>query len=125
MGIPRRWVSRVGLTRAGVAYCRVPSRIEPGDHMALSLQTVKTEVLGQHVFHIRMNRPERLNAIGAQISYDLKRAWYEFESNPDLRVAVLSGEGRIFSAGRDIREQAEAGLGGTQAQEDGGPVSQL
>ena len=71
----------------------------------MDLQHVITEKLG-HIYHIRLNRPERLNAIGAQIRHDLGQAWYEFENDPELRIAVVSGEGRIFSAGRDIREQA-------------------
>ena len=83
----------------------------------MDLQFVKTEKLG-HIYHIRLNRPERLNAIGTQIRHDLGQAWYEFEHDPEMRIAVVSGEGRIFSAGRDIREQAERG-GATQ----GGEVS--
>ena len=83
----------------------------------MDLQYVKIEKLG-HIYHIRLNRPERLNAIGTQIRHDLGQAWYEFENAPEMRIAVVSGEGRIFSAGRDIREQAERG-GSTQ----GGEVS--
>ena len=71
----------------------------------MDLQYVNVEKLG-HIYHIRLNRPERLNAIGAQIRHDLSQAWYEFENDPEMRIAVVSGEGRIFSAGRDIREQA-------------------
>ena len=66
---------------------------------------VKTEKIG-HIFRMILNRPERLNAQGAQISWDRRRAWHEAMSDPDVRVVVLSGEGRIFCAGRDIREQA-------------------
>ena len=72
----------------------------------MDLQYVKVEKLG-HVYHIRLNRPERLNAIGVQVRHDLGQAWYEFEHDPEMRIALVSGEGRIFSAGRDIREQAE------------------
>jgi enoyl-CoA hydratase len=90
----------------------------------MDLQFVKTEKLG-HVFHIRLNRPERLNAIGTQIRHDLGQAWYEFENNSDLRIALVTGEGRIFSAGRDIREQAERGgaTGGGEVSDPDAPVS--
>ena len=72
----------------------------------MDLQYVKVEKLG-HIFHMRLNRPERLNAVGTQMRHDMMQAWYDFENDPEMRVAVVSGEGRIFSAGRDIREQAE------------------
>jgi len=66
---------------------------------------VRTEKVG-HVFRMILNRPERLNAQGAQISWDRRRAGHEAMTDPDVRVVLLSGEGRIFCAGRDIREQA-------------------
>ncbi len=89
----------------------------------MDLQFVKTEKIG-HVYRIHMNRPERLNAIGAGISRDLRAAWYDFMHDDNARVALLTGEGRIFSAGRDIREQAEGGLG-QQAEAIDYPLAQL
>ena len=58
---------------------------------------------------IRLNRPERLNAIGAQLLADLVGAWSRFVDDPGARVAVLTGAGRAFCAGRDIREQVQRG----------------
>ena len=82
---------------------------------------VKTEKIG-HIFRIIMNRPERLNAQGAQISHDRRRAWHEAMNDPDVRVILLSGEGRIFCAGRDIKEQAE---GAPEVEGLGEPVAKL
>jgi enoyl-CoA hydratase len=62
-----------------------------------------------HVATITLNRPERLNAIGVAVADDLIGAWDEAIGDDEVRVIVLGGEGRIFCAGRDIREQAEAG----------------
>jgi enoyl-CoA hydratase/carnithine racemase len=58
---------------------------------------------------LRMNRPERLNACGADMLAELNACWTEVVRDPAVRVAVLTGTGRAFCAGRDIREQAEAG----------------
>ena len=69
------------------------------------MESVVTKKTG-HVYNIHLNRPERLNAIGAQIRSDLQVAWYEAIHDDDVRVVLLTGEGRIFSAGRDIKEQA-------------------
>jgi enoyl-CoA hydratase/carnithine racemase len=92
----------------------------------MDLQHVIIEKIG-HIYHMRLNRPERLNAIGTQIRHDLGQAWYEFENDPEMRIAVVSGEGRIFSAGRDIREQAERGgnstTGGIEVTNPDAPVS--
>src|SRR5262249_16132838 len=61
------------------------------------------------VVTITMNRPERLNAFGLQMRHELSRAWQRFLADPQARVAVLTGAGRMFCAGRDIKEQAERG----------------
>jgi enoyl-CoA hydratase/carnithine racemase len=83
---------------------------------------VKTEKIG-HIFRIILNRPERLNAQGQQIIWDRRRAWHDAMTDPDVRVVVLSGEGRIFCAGRDIRDQAAGGV--TEVDEPNAPVADL
>ena len=62
-----------------------------------------------HVATIAMNRPERLNAYGSQMREDMTGAWAEAVGDDNVRVIILTGEGRIFCAGRDIKEQAELG----------------
>ena len=60
---------------------------------------------------IRMNRPERLNAAAlrcAQMRADLAEAWARFMGDDDAWVAILTGAGRIFCAGRDLKDEAEA-----------------
>lgn len=56
---------------------------------------------------MRLNRPERLNAYSMQLKAELSGAWEQFNADPDLRVAILTGSGRAFCAGRDIKEQTE------------------
>lgn len=56
---------------------------------------------------ITIRRPEKLNAINAQVAVDLQAAWTRFEAS-DERVAVVTGEGdRAFSAGADISDLPE------------------
>ena len=78
--------------------------------MTFEAEYVKYEVDG-HVATITMNRPERLNAFGSLLRNDLGGAWTEAVADDDIRVVILTGEGRIFCAGRDIKEQAERGGG--------------
>jgi enoyl-CoA hydratase/carnithine racemase len=61
--------------------------------------------------NIVLNRPERLNAAGAEVRRDLTAALVMFAADPSARVAILSGAGRAFCAGRDMKEEAVTGSG--------------
>ena len=67
----------------------------------------------------RMNRPERLNALGGGLSEALNDAWLELRDDDDLKVMVLTGVGdRAFCVGADLRQSDERfrELGATSAQ---------
>jgi len=57
---------------------------------------------------ITMNRPDALNALSFQLSMDLASA-IEKAIEDDARAVVLTGEGRAFCAGGDLREMLEYG----------------
>ena len=62
---------------------------------------------------VRLNRPERLNALGSEMRAGLAAAWCEFRDSRDLEVAIYTGTGRAFCAGEDMKESVERGtLGG-------------
>ncbi|MBX5467013.1 MAG: enoyl-CoA hydratase/isomerase family protein [Firmicutes bacterium] len=54
-----------------------------------------------------LNRPERLNAIRAEDLRELERRWEELEADPELRVVLVGGRGRTFSAGADLLDLAQ------------------
>lgn len=56
-----------------------------------------------HVVTITMNRPRALNAIDASLRQALNAAWLEFRDDTDAWVAVLTGAGRAFCAGADMK----------------------
>ena len=58
---------------------------------------------------VRMNRPEALNAVSVQMRLELAQAWRRFEDDRDARVAILTGAGRAFTAGVDVKESASGG----------------
>ncbi|HEV2475994.1 MAG TPA: enoyl-CoA hydratase-related protein [Candidatus Dormibacteraeota bacterium] len=66
-------------------------------------QHVKLETEGG-VAWIRLSRPEKLNAIGALMRAQLADAIKQAERDDAVRVVVLTGSGRAFSAGGDIAE---------------------
>lgn len=59
---------------------------------------------------IRLNRPEKLNAIGSLMRQQLSEAIKQAERDDAVRVVVLTGSGRAFSAGGDVAEMDE-GMG--------------
>ncbi len=62
-----------------------------------------------------MNRPERLNALGGNLRADTTAALTDFEADPNMRVGIVTGSGRAFSAGMDLKEAAERVSGGESA----------
>ena len=54
------------------------------------------------VAHVRLNRPDKLNAMNSTMHDELGQVWADFQSDPSLRAAILSGNGRCFSAGADL-----------------------
>lgn len=61
---------------------------------------------------IRMNRPERLNALGQELRAALAEAWNEFHESASLEVVIFTGSGRAFCAGEDMKESLERGAPG-------------
>ncbi|MGH8324954.1 MAG: enoyl-CoA hydratase/isomerase family protein, partial [Steroidobacteraceae bacterium] len=56
------------------------------------------------IAYVTINRPERLNACDHESYARLAEVWTEFQEDPALRVAILTGAGeRAFCAGSDIK----------------------
>jgi E-phenylitaconyl-CoA hydratase len=62
-----------------------------------------------HVAVITLNRPEVRNAMNRELSGALVEALQQVRDDPDIRVAVIIGAGRTFSAGADLKERAQIG----------------
>jgi enoyl-CoA hydratase len=60
------------------------------------------------VAHLRLDRPDKLNAVSQAMLADLIAALDEAEQDDDIHVLILSGEGRAFSAGFDLAETEPA-----------------
>jgi enoyl-CoA hydratase/carnithine racemase len=55
--------------------------------------------------HLQLNRPERINALGKAMLLEIQHAMDALEADAEVRVIVLSGAGRGFSSGFDLKEQ--------------------
>ena len=61
------------------------------------------------VMVVRLNRPERMNALGTEMRAQLAAAWRDFRDDPTVEVAIYTGTGRAFCAGEDMKETVERG----------------
>ena len=86
------------------------------------MSIVETE-RGDGIMVIRMNRPERLNALGSEMRAALSEAWQAFNQDRGAEVAIFTGAGRAFCAGEDMKETVErnASQGAAPRQGAGAP----
>ncbi|PPF44962.1 enoyl-CoA hydratase [Pseudoclavibacter sp. AY1F1] len=67
---------------------------------------IRCERVGR-VLYVTLSRPEVLNAMNDAMHVELNSAWTNFQTDPELSLAVLTGEGeRSFSVGADLKEMA-------------------
>ena len=62
------------------------------------------------VANVRLNRPERLNAVDSRTESELAKIWQTIERSPEVRCVVLTGTGRAFCAGADMKEDGPSGM---------------
>lgn len=55
------------------------------------------------ILWLTLNRPEHLNAADARLHTELVEVWRVIDQDPQVRVAVVTGAGRAFSAGGDLK----------------------
>jgi enoyl-CoA hydratase len=56
-----------------------------------------------HVLIVTLNRPKVRNALSSEMLAIMKQAWDQVDSDPDIRVCVLTGAGGAFCAGMDLK----------------------
>ena len=61
-----------------------------------------------HVLIVTMNRPEARNALSAPMMALMRQAWDMTDSDPGIRVCVLTGAGGAFCAGADLKAMTSA-----------------
>jgi len=59
---------------------------------------------------VTLNRPDALNALSRALRGELVRVFDELASQDDVRAVVLTGAGRAFTAGVDLKEAGETGF---------------
>ena len=89
------------------------------------MTNVTVDDVAPHVKQITLNRPERLNALNFDLTADLHDALDRVGGDAECRVAILTGAGRGFCAGLDLKDfgtppapgehpHVHAGIGGQE-----------
>ncbi|MFT5442193.1 MAG: enoyl-CoA hydratase, partial [Myxococcota bacterium] len=55
-----------------------------------------------HVLTVTINRPDKKNAVNAEVLCGLTDSWRRLDEDDDLRVCILTGTGKDFCAGMDL-----------------------
>jgi enoyl-CoA hydratase/carnithine racemase len=68
-------------------------------------ETIKISEAAPGVVVVAFNRAEVANALSTQMGLELLEAWTGLKARPEVRCVVLTGEGRHFQAGADLKER--------------------
>lgn len=74
----------------------------------MDYETIKLDRDGA-LLTVRLNRPEKRNAINRQMHADLQDLCHKLRDDTDTRVVIFGGEGEVFSAGADTSEWGDPG----------------
>ena len=124
--VPEEFADEISLVGLAVAHPRTVGGVarEPRDHVAggrarrraaegdprpgagLSgpMTNVTVDNVAPHVKQITLNRPERLNALNFELAADLHDALDAVGADAECRVAILTGAGRGFCSGLDLKD---------------------
>jgi enoyl-CoA hydratase len=72
----------------------------------MAYETLIVEI-EDHIALIKLNRPDALNAINAQLLGELTKAMVSADANDKVRCIVLTGSDKAFAAGADVKEMAD------------------
>ena len=61
---------------------------------------------------VTLNRPDSLNAVNPQLHHELERIWVDLAEDTDVNAILLTGAGKAFCAGGDVKGMAARSGGG-------------
>ena len=108
--MPRHYDSRVGARFFTISHTTFPQSVTMSQTFTTAPPDVPDVVVtspAPHVLLVTLNRPQQLNALRREMHYRLDKLWTWFDAEPALRCAVITGKGRAFCAGADLKEWHE------------------
>ena len=88
----------------------VPEALGALAAMPDSCETILLERSPDGFATLTLNRPDKLNTLSIRMRQEIDAAICRLESEPDVRVLILTGAGRAFTAGLDLDEWAAPGV---------------
>lgn len=88
-------------------------------------QFLKVETVDR-VATVTLNRPDALNAVNNRVHHELEHIWLDLASDRDVNAIILTGAGRAFCAGGDVKGMASGTLIGQEGRKsrfDRGPIA--
>ena len=97
--------------------------VAPADGTVAKAEVVEDEVLyavSEHIATLTLNRPDRMNTISGPMLSQLAQLMLKADRDPDVRCIILTGAGRAFCAGLDLRgaTSGSTGLSGASTSTD-------
>ena len=80
--------------------------VDEGAVIGTIMKTLLYEVK-DHVARITLNRPDAANALNLQMAFELMHASIRASEDPEVRAVIITGAGRMFSGGGDLKSFAE------------------
>ena len=80
----------------------------------MSLETINL-IKDENIAVIKLNRPDLLNAVNEQLVWDLQDATESVKDDSNIKVVIVTGEGRGFCAGADLSERKASWKGSKDA----------
>ncbi len=73
------------------------------------MSTIKQTVISEGIKEVRLNRPEALNAITPELLGEIIAAFKQLNQDREIRAVILTGEGKGFCSGADLKQDSSAG----------------
>ncbi|KAJ8927950.1 hypothetical protein NQ314_019583 [Rhamnusium bicolor] len=91
----------LNMSRKNISLARMSSKTKS------AYETLSVSVPKEFVYHVMLNRPDKLNAMNRTMWLEIQKCFEELDEDENCRVIVLSGAGKLFTAGLDFRDLME------------------
>ncbi|KAL0086620.1 ClpP/crotonase-like domain-containing protein [Phycomyces blakesleeanus] len=76
------------------------------DATKYEFETIKVDIIDGNIAHVQLNRPKSLNAFNDCLVKEVRSVFELLAVDQDIRAVVVSGSGRMFTAGLDLAENS-------------------
>ncbi|CAD7692678.1 unnamed protein product [Nyctereutes procyonoides] len=82
------------------------STAAPREAPGHNYESLRVTAAQKHILHVQLNRPEKRNAMNKAFWREMVECFNKIAQDPDCRAVVISGAGKVFTAGIDLMDMA-------------------